>query len=333
MPSVSTFLRRVPRTLMFWLVIAVFAVAAVRAFHPQRGFDEVRTGEQPLEVAGSDDGVWALNFGDHSVSLIDTATDEVVHTTTDESLTPALTANDDGAFVLVDAGETLLRIDPAEGGVAERIDLTDTLDHAAQDVAAGDGFVWVTSGEGGQMVRIEGDGTIGEPIDIGEPVAQPQVLDDVLWVHLTAGLAEYDAASGEQVRVVETDRRIHDFVADDRALWLLADLDNFAQTGFVVRLDLEDGTETPYRITESRLSHVAVAGEQLFVSGSAGMLFELSMDPLRLIATEQVAVSTKDLRGTIVRDDVVWVADGTNGVVHQPVDGIDGEIPTTTLPG
>jgi hypothetical protein len=334
MPPVSTFLKRVPRTLMFWLVVAILVVAAVRAFHPKGGFDEVRTGEMPLEVAGSDDGVWVLNFGDHSVSLIATTDDEVLHTTTlDDTLAPALTANDDGAWVLLDHGQTLARIDPAEGDVAERIDLTDALGHAAQDLAAGDGFLWVTTGEGAQMVRIENDGTIGEPVDLDESVAQPQVLDDALWVHLTEGLAEYDVESGEQRRVVQSSRRIHDFVADNRALWLLADLDNFEQTGLVVRLDLEDGTETPYRITESRLSHLAIAGEQLFVSGSQGMLFELTTDPLRLVAEEQVTVSTKDLRGTIVLDDTVWVADGLNGVVHQPADGIDGAITTTTLTG
>jgi streptogramin lyase len=318
---------------MFWLVVAILAVAAVRAFNPRGGFDEIRTGEQPLEVAGADGGVWVLNFADHSVSLIDPSTDEVVQTTElDDTLAPALSANGDGAWVLLDGGATLARIDPA-GGVADRIEVREALGHPAQDLSAGDGFVWLTAGEGGQMVRVESDGTFDEAVDLGESVAQPQVLDDVLWVHETEGLAEFDVESGEQLRVVETTRRVKDFAVDDNALYLLADVDNFEQTGLVVRLDLEDGTETPYRITESRMSHVAVAGEQLFVSGSQGMLFELSTDPLRLVAEEQVAVSTKDLRGTIVHDGVVWVADGTNGVAFQPVDGIDGTITTTTLPG
>jgi hypothetical protein len=335
MPPVSTYLRRAPRTLMFWLVVAILVVGAVRSFFPNNGFDEVRTGEVPLELAGSDDGVWVLNFGDHSVSLVRTSDQEILLTTeVGEDVAPALTANDDGAWVLLDEGRTVARVDPDSGDVADRIDLTDTIEGPAQDLSAGDGFLWVTSGVGGQMVRVEGDGTVGEAIDLGEPVVQPQVLDDVVWVNETSGLGEYDAESGERLRLVETEHSVHDFVADDRALWLLADVDNVDQSGLVVRLDPDEGTEDGrLRIADARPSHLAVAGEQLFISGSGGLLFELATEPLTLLASEQVAVSTKDLRGIIVHDDVVWIADGTNGIVHQPIDGIEGDIPTdTTVP-
>ena len=47
MSTVSSVLRRAPRQLMFWLIIAVFAAGALRAFFPIEGFDEVRTGEVP----------------------------------------------------------------------------------------------------------------------------------------------------------------------------------------------------------------------------------------------------------------------------------------------
>src|SRR5262245_39137743 len=101
MPPVSTFLRRVPRTLMFWLVIAILAVAAFRAFNPRGGFDEVRTGEGPLEVAGSDDGLWVLNHAEHSVSLVATDNEKVQFTTVvADDVAPALAANDDGAWIL-----------------------------------------------------------------------------------------------------------------------------------------------------------------------------------------------------------------------------------------
>ncbi len=45
--------------------------------------------------------------------------------------------------------------------------------------------------------------------------------------------------------------------------------------------------------------------------------------------TEQVTVSTKDLRAVVVADETIWIADGTNGVVHQAIADIEGEVSTT----
>jgi hypothetical protein len=105
-------------------------------------------------------------------------------------------------------------------------------------------------------------------------------------------------------------------------------VDNFEETGLVVRLDPETNRENGrYRLTETKPSHITVADGQVFVTGSGGLLMELTTDPDRpptLIATEQVTVSTKDLRGVTVLDDIVWVADGTNGIVHQPITGVEG---------
>jgi hypothetical protein len=55
---------------------------------------------------------------------------------------------------------------------------------------------------------------------------------------------------------------------------------------------------------------------------------ELTADPdtpPELVATEQVTVSIKDLRGLIVQDGTVWVADGTNGIVHQSIADLEGD--------
>ncbi len=338
MRSLWPHLRRAPRTLMFWMIVAVFAVALLRSFFPEEGFDEVRTGEQPLEVAAGDDGVWVLNYADHSVSLVDTSTtEEVFETPVGDDVAPALAANDDGAWVLLDAGDTLGRIDPSSEDVAERIDLADAFDEGstAQDLAAGEDFVWVTSGEGGQMLRVDTRrGEVGEPIDLGEDVVQPQVLGDSLWVFESDGLTEYDATTGEEQRKIDTsDFRVHDFVATEDHLFVLANVDNFEQTGLLVRLDLQDdGSESGRaRIQESAPTHLAAAGDQVFVVGTGGILTEFESLPDRSptpIATEQVTVSTKDLRTVIVVDETIWIADGTNGVVHQPITGIEGEVET-----
>ena len=330
MSTVSSALRRAPHQLMFWLVIAVFAVGALRAFFPIEGFDEVRTGEVPLEVAGSDDGLWVLNYADHTVSLVRTSDQEVLLTSeVGADVAPALSANDDGAWLILDAGATIGRVDPS-GEIVDRFDVSDTIDGIAQDLAAGPDFVWVTTGEGQQMVRIDtGTGEIGDVIDVGEVVVQPQVLGDSLWVFETDGITEYDNTTGEELNKIDTsDIRVHDFYATDGEVYVLANVDNFEETGLVVRLDPETNRENGrYRLTETKPSHITVADGQVFVTGSGGLLMELTTDPDRpptLIATEQVTVSTKDLRGVTVLDDIVWVADGTNGIVHQPVTGVEG---------
>jgi streptogramin lyase len=326
---------------MFWMIVLVLALGLLRSFFPRGGFDEVRTGEVPLEVAGSDDGVWVLNHADHSVSLIETAEQEILfEVAVGDDVAPTLSANDDGAWVILDGGDTIARIDPGTEAVEDRIDVADTFSDGtpAQDLAAGPDFVWVTTGETGEMVRIDtADGSIGDVIDVGDAVVQPQVLGDSLWVYESDGVTEYDNTSGEEIEKINTsNRRVHDFWVTEENIWLLADIDNVAETGFVVRLDREGADPSipaarergQYRLQNTRPSRITVADGQVFVSGSGGLLMELTADDdaaIRLLATEQVAVSTKDLKGLIVQDGTVWIADGTNGVVHQPISGIEGE--------
>ena len=187
------------------------------------------------------------------------------------------------------------------------------------------------------MARIDtGTGEIGDVIDVGEVVVQPQVLGDSLWVYESDGLTEYDNTTGEQLNKLDTpDLRVHDFYATEDAIYVLANVDNFEDTGLVVRLDPVEGVENGRaRLTDTRPSHITVADGQVFVTGSGGLLMELTTDPDRppsLIATEQVTVSTKDLKGVTVLDEIVWVADGTNGIVHQPVNGVEGGEDTTDV--
>jgi hypothetical protein len=338
MSTVSSVLRRAPHQLMFWLIIAVFAVGALRAFFPIKGFDEVRTGEVPLEVAGGDDGLWVLNYADHTVSLVRTSDKEVLLTTeVGADVAPALSANDDGAWLILDAGTTIGRVD-ANGEIVDRFDVSETVDGIAQDLAAGPDFVWVTTGEGEQMVRIDtATGEMGDVIEVGEIVVQPQVLGDSLWVYESDGITEYDNTTGEQLNKLEiVNHRVHDFYATEDSIWFLADVDNFDETGLVVRLDPETGEESQVRISKSTPSHITVGDDQVFVTGTGGFLFEVSTDtdrPPAILAGEQVTVSTKDLRGVTVLDDIVWVADGTNGIVHQPITGVEGgDITTDTEP-
>ena len=343
MSRVLPYLKRAPRTLIFWLIVLIFAVAAVRVAFPREGFDEIQTGEQPLEVAGTDDGVWVLNFADHSVSLIDpTSEDEVFEVELGDDLAPAMSANDDGAWVILDGGTTIGRIDADRQEVADRFDITDAIDgdSVAQDLAAGDGFVWVTTGEGGQMVRLDtGSGDFDDPVDLDQSVVQPQVVGGSLWVNQTDGVTEYDSTSGEQGRQLDTTAsRVHDFFATDDFVYLIINTDAIEEIGTLVRMDPDNADQSSesaprVRIQKSTPTHLTAVGEQVFVTGTLGQLHEVESLPdegLTLIATEQVTVSTKDLRTVIVLDETLWIADGTNGVVHQRIDDIEGQIESET---
>lgn len=347
MSRVLPYLKRAPRTLIFWLIVLILALAVVRAFFPVDDFNEIRTGAEPLEVAGGADGVWVLNYADHSVSLIDTADEEeVLEVEVGDDVAPALAANDEGAWVILDAGATIGRVDAESGSVADRFDLSGVIEDGtvAQDLAAGDGVVWVTTGEGGQMVRLDtGSGEFDEPVDLGQSVVQPQVVGDSLWVYQSDGVTEYDSASGEQLRQLNTRAsRIHDFFATEDVVYLLANTDPIEEEGLLVRMDPDNEDQSSesaprVRIQNSTPTHLTAVGNQVFVTGDAGLLHEFESLPdesrLTAIATEQVTVSTKDLRTVIVFDETLWIADGTNGVVHQHVGDVEGEISTPdTIP-
>jgi hypothetical protein len=256
-----------------------------------------------------------------------------------------MSANDDGAWVILDGGTTIGRVDAEAEAVEDRFDVTEVLadDAVAQDLAAGEGFVWVTTGEGGQMVRLDtGSGEFDEPVDLEQSVVQPQVLDDALWVHQSDGVTEFDATTGEQRRQLDTAAsRVHDFFATEDFVYLLVNVENVDETGVLVRMDPDNDDQSSesaprQRIQGSTPTHLTATGTQVFVTGSLGMLHEFESDPdegsLTPVASEQVTVSTKDLRTVIVQDETLWIADGTNGVVHQAIDDIEGDVSTEDAP-
>ena len=77
------YVRRLPRTLMFWLFILVVVLFGLRLVFPREGFDKLDTGEGPLDVAAADDGVWVLNHLEQSITLVDPADVGVMFTTAD----------------------------------------------------------------------------------------------------------------------------------------------------------------------------------------------------------------------------------------------------------
>lgn len=327
MTTIRRVLGKVPNE-VWWLAVALVLAMGFRTAFPRRHYDEVYTGNQPLEVASGADGVWVLNHGEHSVSLIDPGSQEIRFTTTvDDDAAPALAAGATGAWVLLDGGETLARVDAEAEEVVDRTDLVPLLDGPAQNVVAGPGSVWVTSGAAGRMARF--DPATGErlvDIDVGVDVARPQIVGDALWVLRPDGLAEHNTATGEERRVVPLGHVVRDVVVGDGEAYLLTQVDPEARTGVVVAVDLDrPDRERTVTVTDVAPSRLALGDGRLFLSGDGGMLLAVDVDAMTVVGAEQVTRDTKVLRGLRVVDGQVWVADGADGVAYQPVAELEGE--------
>jgi hypothetical protein len=329
------YVQRALRSTMFWLVVLILVLAVLRVFIPRGGFDEVATGATPLEVGANEAGLWVLNYEDESVSLVDPDARDVTFTADVGPVGPAFSVNADGAWVILDAGQTVAVVDEDSGGVAQRVDVSEVLDDPAQDVAAGDGVVWITTAEGGQMVRLDtATGELGEPVELGENVVQPDVVGDDLWAHITDGIARFDLETGEQQQLIETEQRIHDFAVDHDGVWALVNVDNLEGTGELVKFDLEDGAEQGGRLHfTTRPSHLTTLDDRVFVSSAEGLVYEIGKSPVALAGDEQITASTKDLRGLVAIDNELWVADGLNGVAWLEIsEAPPVPAPTTTAP-
>jgi len=331
------YLRRLPRTLMFWLFILVVVLFGLRLVFPRQGFDKLDTGEGPLDVAAAADGVWVLNHEEHSVTLVDPDDVGVMFTASvGDQVAPTITADDNGAWVLLDDGTTLALLDPVSEEITERYDVEEAVDGPAQDIAAGGGWVWVTSGASGLMAQVDADsGEVAQTVDVGQSVVQPQVVGDSLWVVRSDGLGEYDLDSGEELAVIESDRAVRGYAVGEDALWMLTDIDGEEEQGTVVTVDLGSGEQTTATVVGGTRPSgiVLVDGDQLVVTGSGGIMVHVSTDPLLPVAAEQVSLENALLRGPVYWDGRVWAADGIDGVVYQTLDDIEGDATIgTTIP-
>jgi len=335
MMSISYYLRRITRTMMFWLFVAVVVAFGLRLIFPRPGIDRIETGEAPLEVASTRAGVWVLNYEEHTVTLIDPLDRGIIFTTTvGDTVAPALTADETGAWVLLDDATTVAAVSPESEEVGDHIPLEDDIDGQAQDLAATDGTVWITTGSTGNLVKVDEDaGAVVDVIDVGQNVARPRIVGDSLWVIRSDGFAEYDADTGEELDVVESDRAVRDYAVGDGVIYFITDVDAEDESGVVVALDRETGAERTVTVGGTRPTRLGLDGDQLFVSGTSGKLVRISTDPFLLAGQAQVSLDTRNMRGLTFADERIWIADGVAAVSYIGVDDVTDE-PTvgTTVP-
>ena len=123
--------------------------------------------------------VWAVN-PDGSISRIDLETGELVARIDTEAPAWTIAAGDEGVWYLsVDAGSSVMSIDPRTNRTAQRIDLSSEL---LWGVATGAGSVWATTREQGLLWRIEpGRNPVNRSIDVGAGVTSVAFGAGAVW--------------------------------------------------------------------------------------------------------------------------------------------------------
>ena len=335
--------RRAARTLMFWLIVAVFAVGRrPQSSSRPSGFDEVRTGDVPLEVAGADDGVWVLNYADHSVSLVDTSRRRRSSRPSRRRRRPR-----------PDRQRRRGLADPRRGrhdrsGRRRRAGASPTAStsptpprrrapRTSPPATASSGS---PPARAGQMVRLDtATGEVGEPIDLGQSVVQPQIVGDSLWVHESDGITEYDAddrrASCDQLDTARTGSTTSSPTED--AVCVIVDVGQLREDG-----PRSSGSTRTTTSSERRPGpHPGLAPDAHHRRRRPGLRVRERRAcctrsshrrgrpaPRRSIASRAGDGVDQGPAGADRAGRHVWVADGTNGVVHQPIAGIEGDVTT-----
>ena len=186
------YVRRLPRTLMFWLFIMVVVAFSLRLAFPREGFDKLRHRRGPSRGGAPRPTASGSSTTRSTPSrLVDPNDVGVMFTASvGNEVAPTITADDNGAWVLLDDGD-----DPGPPRSGQRGDQRALSTSRrpwtapAQDLAAGGGWIWVTSGASGLMAQVDAaTGEIGQTVDVGQNVVQPQVVGDAVWVVRSDGL-------------------------------------------------------------------------------------------------------------------------------------------------
>ncbi len=130
-------------------------VTRVDLFAPSAAGVVIEVGSNPKGVAVSEGIVWVANTDDNNVALIDPSEDRVVDRV-DVGETPRGVTAAFGSIWVASGDGTVAQIDPESRSVVATVDLG-ALDPAAspEEIAADKTQLWVTTGDGQSVIRIE----------------------------------------------------------------------------------------------------------------------------------------------------------------------------------
>jgi streptogramin lyase/predicted Ser/Thr protein kinase len=150
-----------------------------------RRLDEIPIDSTPDALAYSDDSVWVLDSLRSEVIRVDPDEKNVVERIVLPGNPKDIAAGDGGIWVLDELAGTATQIDPVNDAAGSSI----RLGPAPSGIAVGLGSAWVSDGEDGNLYRIDPELGRATPIPLGTPLAVV-AIDDAgrsVWVGAFAG--------------------------------------------------------------------------------------------------------------------------------------------------
>jgi YVTN family beta-propeller protein len=143
--------------------------------------DVVPIGSTPRGVAVGTRFVWAANTGEGTVSQVDPKTLHVVRTIGLGKAATALVEAGGQVWVATGSDDTVERIDAGSGGVLGTVPLGGGFSSSAYAIAAGNGAVWV--GSGNDLIKVDPkEAAVADRLHLGGGVNGVAVLGSSVWV-------------------------------------------------------------------------------------------------------------------------------------------------------
>jgi peptide/nickel transport system substrate-binding protein len=217
--------------------------ASITRLHPESGelLATIGVGDQPVDVAVDDHGVWVANAASGTVSHIDPRRDLAVATVEVGNGPRAIAADRTGVWVANFLDGTVARIDPAANAVVQSSSVGD----APTGLVLAGGSVWVSDGANGSVARIEPRPGAATFIELGSEAADIAFGDETLWVAVRGSVA---ARRGGTLTVWAPDAFIDSLdpaLAYSALTWSILSLTNDGLMGFQRSGGLEGNALVP----------------------------------------------------------------------------------------
>ena len=264
----------------------------------------------PAAIAAGDDAVWLAQANSHDVLRIDPANGTVVDRIRLPGQPSGVALGRRAVWVASTLTGTLSRIDADTGTITQTIRLGGA---DASAVAVGGAGLWVTDTTDHALLQIdEGTGAVIRTVTIdGRPSALTVAATSV-WVadHDAGRVIEIDAASGETLATVDVGGGPVALALVRDAVWVANSLD-----ATVSRIDPGSGRVVATIAVGSGPSGVATAGDSVWVTN------QYASTVTRIDARSNRVAATVPARGQPMAiaagADAVWVGAGPAAATHR----------------
>jgi len=231
-------------------------------------------GELP-GIAVGEGGVWASDSALHHLDPRDGSIEGQVdiHTSSVQVTTRAIAIGFGDVWVA--SAFALLRVDPADDDVLDRLDLPGT---AVTGLAAGRDDLWLATADGSlRRIAVSDVSEIDEALDVGGPASDLVIVDGGVWVTNEFGsILRVDERTGAVTESLEPGGSLRSIAATDAHLWVVD------PEGLVIVVDIDGG-----RIRKS----ISVGGTPIDVTSGLGAVWVADTAGERIVRLDETTLS------------------------------------------